>query len=254
VRALETSALRGVLIREVINFKTFWRSSTFSAIVQPIVYLLAFGFGFGSLVDKVGGVKYIEFVGIGTVATAILFSSVFSGIFGTLVKWKYQRTYDALLAAPVGVAEVVTAESLWIGIRSGIYGAAPLIVAFFFGLDPSWGMLLVVPIGVLTGFGFAAAGVFIAAVVDSFDNTSYVQSLVITPMFLLAGTFFPIDQLPEWARVASWFNPLYHCVELVRHASFGFEAVDLGHVGVLVAFGVVMWLLAVWRLDKRLID
>jgi lipooligosaccharide transport system permease protein len=254
VRALEMNALRGVLIREVMNFKTFWRASTFSAIVQPIVYLLAFGFGFGSIVNKVGGVTYIEFVGIGTVATAILFSSVFSGIFGTLLKWKYQRTYDALLAAPVGVGEIVTAESFWIGVRSGVYGAAPLIVAFFFGLDPSWGMLLVVPIGVLTGFGFAAAGMLIAALVENFDNTSYVQSLVITPMFLLAGTFFPIDQLPEWAQVASWANPLYHCVELVRHASFGFELVDLAHVAVLVAFGAVMWVLAVWRLEKRLID
>jgi lipooligosaccharide transport system permease protein len=251
---LERAPLLGVLVREIMNFRTFWRSSTFSAIVQPIVYLLAFGFGFGSLVDKVGGVKYIEFVGIGTVATAILFSSVFSGIFGTLLKWKYQRTYDALLAAPVGVGEIVTAESFWIGIRSGVYGAAPLVVAFFFGLDPTWGMLLVVPIGVLTGFGFAAAGMLIAALVENFDNTSYVQSLLITPMFLLAGTFFPIDQLPEWARVASWFNPLYHCVELVRHAAFGFRTVDLGHVGVLVVFAIVMWLLACWRLQRRLVD
>jgi lipooligosaccharide transport system permease protein len=248
------NAFRGVLIREVMNFKTFWRASTFSAIVQPIVYLLAFGFGFGAIVDEIGGVPYIEFVGIGTVATAILFSSVFSGIFGTLLKWKYQRTYDALLAAPVGVGEIVTAESFWIGVRSGVYGAAPLIVAFFFGLDPSWGMLLVVPIGVLTGFGFAAAGMLIAALVENFDNTSYVQSLVITPMFLLAGTFFPIDQLPEWAQVASWFNPLYHCVELVRGACFGFEPVDIAHVAVLVAFGAGMWVLAVWRLEKRLID
>jgi lipooligosaccharide transport system permease protein len=254
VRALETNAMRGVLIREVMNFKTFWRASTFSAIVQPIVYLLAFGFGFGSIVNTVGGVKYIEFVGVGTVATAILFSSVFSGIFGTLLKWKYQRTYDALLAAPVGVGEIVTAESFWIGVRSGVYGAAPLIVAFFFGLDPSWGMLLVVPIGVLTGFGFAAAGMLIAALVENFDNTSYVQSLVITPMFLLAGTFFPIDQLPEWAQVASWANPLYSCVELVRGACFGFELDDLAHLGVLIVFGAVMWVLACWRLQKRLID
>ena len=244
----------GVLIREVMNFKTFWRASTFSAIVQPIVYLLAFGFGFGTLVHRVGGVRYIEYVATGTVATAILFSSVFSGIFGTLLKWKYQRTYDALLAAPVGVGEIVTAESFWIGIRSSVYGAAPLVVGFFFGLQPSWGMLLVVPIGLLTGFGFAAAGMLIAALVENFDNTSYVQSLIITPMFLLAGTFFPIDQLPEWAQVLSWFNPLYSCVELVRHAAFGFETRDLAHIAVLVVFAMIMWFLAVWRLDKRLID
>jgi lipooligosaccharide transport system permease protein len=251
---LELSAINGVLVREVMNFRTFWRASTFSAIVQPIVYLLAFGFGFGTLVDRVGGVRYIEFVAIGTVATAVLFSSVFSGIFGTLVKWKYQRTYDALLAAPVGVGEVVTAESLWIGVRSGIYGAAPLVVGFFFGLNATWGMLLVPLIGALTGFGFAAAGILIAALVENFDNTSYIQSLIITPMFLLAGTFFPLDGLPAWARTAAQVNPLYHCVELVRHAAFGFQARDLLHVLVLVAFAAVMWRLAAWRLTRRLVD
>jgi lipooligosaccharide transport system permease protein len=251
---IQRSGMMGVLVREVINFGTFWRSSTFSAIVQPIVYLLAFGFGFGSLVDKVGGVEYIEFVGVGTVATAILFSSVFSGIFGTLVKWKYQGTYNALLAAPVSVEEIVLAESAWIGARSGIYGCAPLIVAFFFGLDPTWGMLTVPFIGILTGFGFAAAGILIAAIVENFDNTSYVQSLLITPMFLLAGTFFPLDQLPHWAIVASQLNPLYHCVELVQHASFGFQTVDLGHVGALIAFSALMLPLATWRLRSRLID
>jgi lipooligosaccharide transport system permease protein len=251
---IERSAVSGVLIREVMNFRTFWRSSTFSAIVQPIVYLLAFGFGFGALVDKVGGVDYIEFVGIGTVATAVLFSSIFSGIFGTLVKWKYQRTYDALLAAPVSVGEIVTAESLWTGVRSGCYGCAPLIVAFFFGLEPTWGMLAVPLIGALAGFGLTAAGILIAALVENFDNTSYVQSLLITPMFLLAGTFFPIDGLPRWAEIASNVNPLYHCVELIRHASFGFEAIDLWHTVALILFGALMWRLAAWRLDKRLVD
>ncbi len=249
------SGVTGVLVREVMNFKTFWRASTFSAIVQPIVYLLAFGFGFGTLVDKVGGVEYIEYVGVGTVATAVLFASVFSGIFGTLVKWKYQRTYDALLAAPVSVEEIVLAESLWIGVRSGLYGCVPILVAFFFGLDPGWGMFTIPITGIITGFGFAAAGILIAALVESFDNTSYVQSLLITPMFLLAGTFFPLDQLPDWALVASQFNPLYHCVELVQAASFeGFALDDLGHLGALLAFAGLMWPLATWRMRKRLID
>ena len=97
-----------MLVREVINFATFWRSSTFSAIVQPIVYLLAFGFGFGTLVDKVGGVEYIEFVGArhGRHGDPVLVASSAASS-GRCVKWKYQRTYDALLAAPVSVEEIV---------------------------------------------------------------------------------------------------------------------------------------------------
>src|SRR3954468_20180097 len=97
----EPPPLAGVLVREIINFGSYWRSSTFASIVQPLIYLLAFGFGFGSLVNTVGGRDYVGFVAAGTVATAVLFSSVFPAIFGTFVKYKFQRTYDAILAAPV---------------------------------------------------------------------------------------------------------------------------------------------------------
>ena len=139
---LERPALAGVLVREVINFSSFWRSTTFSSTVEPTIYLLAFGFGFGSLVSTVGGLDYVEFVGTGTVATAVLFSSVFPAMFGTFIKREFQRTYDAILAAPVDAEELVTAEALWIATRAGVYGCTPMLVAMVFGLDPSWGMLL----------------------------------------------------------------------------------------------------------------
>jgi lipooligosaccharide transport system permease protein len=107
----------------------------------------------------------------------------------------------------------------------------------------------------ITGFGWASAGALISALMKSIDNFSYVTSTLITPMFLVAGTFFPISGLPEWAQVAAWFNPLYHCVELVRHAAFGFEGwVDLAHLSILLAFGIAMWRLAIWATGRRLID
>jgi lipooligosaccharide transport system permease protein len=252
---LERPALAGVLVREVINFSSYWRSVTFSSTVEPTIYLLAFGFGFGSLVSEVGGYDYIEFVGTGTVATAVLFASVFSAMFGTFVKREFQRTYDAILAAPVDAEELVTGEALWIALRASVYGCAPLLVAMVFGLDPSWGMLLVPFINFVTGFGWASAGALISAMMKSIDNFSYVTSTLITPMFLVAGTFFPLDALPEWAQVLGWFNPLHHCVELVRHAAFGFEGwVDLAHLGVLLAFGVLMWRLAISATGRRLVD
>jgi lipooligosaccharide transport system permease protein len=252
---LERPALAGVLVREVINFSSYWRSVTFSSTVEPTIYLLAFGFGFGALVSEVAGYDYIEFVGTGTVATAVLFASVFSAMFGTFVKREFQRTYDAILAAPVDAEELVTAEALWIALRASVYGCAPLLVAMVFGLDPSWGMLLVPGINFITGFGWAAAGVLISALMKSIDNFSYVTSTLITPMFLVAGTFFPLDALPQWAQVLGWFNPLHHCVELVRHAAFGFEGwVDIAHLGILVAFGVLMWRLSIWATARRLVD
>src|ERR1700754_3229020 len=158
-RRLDRPALTGVLVREVVNFGSYWRASTFSSTVEPTIYLLAFGFGFGTLVSTVNGIDYVEFVGTGIVATAVLFSSVFPAMFGTFVKYQFQHTYDAILAAPVDTEELVTAEALWIAARAGVFGCAPLLVAMVFGLDPSWGMLLVPFIGALTGYGWACFGV-----------------------------------------------------------------------------------------------
>jgi lipooligosaccharide transport system permease protein len=252
---LERPALTGVLVREVVNFSSFWRSSTFSSTVEPTIYLLAFGFGFGSLVSTVGGFSYVEFVGTGTVATAVLFSSAFPAMFGTFVKYQFQRTYDAILAAPVDTEELVTAEALWIATRAGVYGCVPMLVAMAFGLDPSWGMLTVPLIAWLAGFGWAGFGIMVAGFASSFENFNYVVSAVLTPLFLVAGTFFPIDTLPTWAQALAQLNPLYHCVELVRDAVFGFEGwADLVHVGALVAFGLIMWRIAIHAMERKLVD
>ena len=252
---LERPALTGVLVRELVNYSSYWRASAFSSTVEPTLYLLAFGFGFGSLVSRVGGYDYVEFVGTGTVATAVLFSSAFPAMFGTFVKYQFQRTYDAILAAPVDTEELVTAEALWMATRAGVYGCVPLLVAIAFGLDPSWGMLLVPFVAFIAGFGWACFGIMTAGLVNSIDNFSYIVSAVLTPLFLVAGTFFPLDQLPEWAQVLGNLNPLHHCVELVRQAAFGFEGwTDLARVGALVLFGLGMWRLAIFAMTRKLID
>ncbi len=244
---LEPAALAGVMSRDVVDLRSLlegrrrsprWcsRRSTCSRS----------GSGFRSLVPYVGHVKYVEYLATGVVATAVLFSSAFPGMFNTFVRWQFQRTYDAMLAAPVDVEELITAEVLWISLRAGVYGLAPLIVGMAFGLEPQAGMLLVVPIGFVTGFGFAAFGVTVAAIAKTIDNFNYITSAVLTPMFLVAGTFFPISKLPAGIRTIAQLNPLYHCVQLVRDASLGeLSTADLGHAAVLVGFALLMWRLAV---------
>ena len=136
----------------------------------------------------------------------------------------------------------------------GAYGCVPMLVAIVFGLDPSWGMLLVPSIAALAGFGWACFGIFIAAKAKSIESFSYWQSGLLTPMFLVAGTFFPLDELPTWAQVLGNLNPLYHCVELVRDAVFGFEGWgDLGHLAFLVGFALVSWRLAIRFMERKLI-
>jgi lipooligosaccharide transport system permease protein len=251
---LERAALQGVLMREVVNFSSFWRSSTFSSTVDPTIYLLAFGFGFGTLVKRVAGHDYIDFVGTGIVATTVLFSGAFTAMYGTFIKYQFQHTYDAILAAPVDTEELVTGEAMWIGLRTGIYGCVPMLVAMVFGLNPSWGMLLVPFIAGLCGFGWASFGIFVAARSRAIESFSYWQSGLLTPLFLVAGTFFPLSGLPQWAQIAGNFNPLFHCVELVRHASFGFQGwVDIGHLGFLIGFALVTWRLAIRFMERKLI-
>ncbi len=252
---LEWVAIGAVMGREAANFRTFWRSTTFTSVLEPAVYLLAFGLGLGAtLVSDVGDIPYVEFVGTGIVATAVIFSSALPAMFGTFVKHRFQRTYDAILAAPVDVEELVTGEMLWIGLRAGFFGSFPLLVTMFFGLDPVPTMLLVPFYAFVTALGFAAFGITMAATVSKIDQFNYVTTLFITPLFLVAGTFFPISELSQGFQIAAQFNPLYQLVELVRNACFGMEWADLLRIGGLLVFSLVMWRFAVRRMEKRLID
>jgi lipooligosaccharide transport system permease protein len=255
LRRLERAAIAGIMSRELANFRTYWKGTTFSSVLEPIVYLLAFGLGLSAtLVDEVDGVPYIEFVGTGMVATAVIFSSALPSMFGTFVKHRFQNTYDAILAAPVDVEELVSAEMLWIALRAGTYGCIPLLVTIGFGLDPEPGMLLVPIFCFVTALGFAGFGVAMAATVAKIDQFNYVTALFVTPLFLVAGTFFPIGGLPEGVQVAAQLNPLHQLVELVRGAAFGFEWVDLLRFAVLVGFALLTWRVATHQMRKRLID
>jgi lipooligosaccharide transport system permease protein len=255
LRFIEPAALAGVMVHDLAVFRRYWLSTTFSSVVEPTIYLLAFGFGFGSLVSVVGGYRYLDFLGTGVVGTAVLFTSAFAGMFQTFVRRTFQHTYDAVLATPVDVHELVTGEALWIGVKAGVYGCAPLGVAVLFGLRPSPTALLVPAVGFVTGLGFGLFGMWMSAMVPNIDSFNYIISAVLTPLFLVAGTFFPLDTLPGWARTVSLFNPLYHCVELVRHSVFDRLGVnDLGHLAALVFFAALMWVAAVFFLRRKLID
>ncbi len=254
LRWIEPTALSAVLFHELTIFRRYWASTTFSSVVEPTIYLLAFGFGFGALVSYIGEYRYVEFLGTGIVATAVLFTSAFTGMFQTFVRRVFQKTYDALLAAPIDTHELVTGEALWIGLKAGVYGCAPMLVAMGFGLDPSPGMLLVPLIGFITGFGFGLFGIWTSTLVPGIDAFNYIISALLTPLFLVAGTFFPIDNLPGWAQTASQFNPLFHCVELVRHAVFGLQPLDdLWHLTALLIFVSAMWLLAIRGMRRKLV-
>ena len=253
---LERPALTGVLVREIVNYSSYWRASAFSSTVEPTLYLLAFGFGFGSLVSTIGGYDYVEFVATGTVATAVLFSSAFPAMFGTYVKY----------AVPAHVRRDPRRSRRHRGARLG-GGAVDVEPCRRLRLRPARRRHLLRAralvgnarrcpgIAFISGFGWANFGIAVAGYSKSIDNFSYIVSAVLTPLFLVAGTFFPLDGLPQWVQILAELNPLHHCVELVRHAVFGWEGwTDVLRVGFLVAFGLAMWRLAIRAMTSKLID
>jgi lipooligosaccharide transport system permease protein len=252
---IEFTPILGMLAREWVLYKRTWAPITFAAIVEPIIMLLAFGIGLGTLVGAIAGYDYIEFLGTGIVATAVLFSSIFPALIDTFVRRTFRKTYQAVLAAPVDVRELVTADALWIALKAAVYGCAPLVVAIGFGLQPTPWMLFVPAIGFLTAFGFALLGIFMSALIPSIRMVDYIISGFITPVFLLAGTFFPLDAFPGWVQTLTAFNPLYHCVELVRGTAFGTDLASVAaHVFALLVFIALSWCLAVWQMRRRLVD
>ncbi|WP_242885642.1 ABC transporter permease [Actinomadura litoris] len=255
LRRFEMAPIKGVWRHELALYKRYWKSQSFASIVEPTFFLLAFGYGFGSMVAAIGDYRYLDFVATGVVGTAALFTSIFPGMFNSYIRRVFQHTYSGMLAAPVDVHELVTAEALWIAAKSAVYSCSPLVVALCFGLDPSFGMLLVPVVAFFTALGFGLFGMWTSAVVPSINSFDYVITGVVTPLFLIAGTFFPIGTLPGWVGFAAHLNPLYHCVELVRHAVFGLRPLaDLGHLGALVLFAALTWIIAVRGMRRRLID
>ena len=205
---LERPALTGVLVREIVNFSSYWRSATFSSTVEPTIYLLAFGFGFGSLVSDGRRLRLRR-----------------------VRRHRDGRDRGALLErVPGDVRDVrqvpVPAHVRRDPRRAGRHrgarhrrgavdrdarrastAACRCSSRCFFGLDPAWGMLTVPFIAFLSGFGWACFGIMVAGFAKSIENFSYVVSAVLTPLFLVAGTFFPLDGLPEWAQVLAQLQP-----------------------------------------------
>ena len=176
----------------------------------------------------------------------MLFSSAFPGMFGTFVKYKFQRTYDAILAAPVDTEELVTAEALWIAIRAGTYGCAPMLVAMLFGLDPSWGMLLVPFIGFIAGFGWANFGIARRRA-DELDRQLQLRDQrradAAVPASRARSSRSTACRSGRRSRRSSTRSTTSS--QLVRDAVFGFEAgSDLGHLAFLIGFGLLTWRLA----------
>jgi len=193
--------------------------------LEPVLYILAFGFGMGSLVDTVTwrgeAMRYIRYVVPGIIAIAVMFQSYFETTYSSFVRMYYQRTFDAMLATPLLVEDVIVGEWLWGASRALLAGSIMLVMVSFFGLIEWPDSLWVVPISLLGGLLFSGLGLITTALVPAIDQFNLSTFVFIFPMFLFSGTFFPLDVLPHWALAVAWTLPLTHVSSLLRGACLG---------------------------------
>jgi lipooligosaccharide transport system permease protein len=202
------------------NFDVFTKTATVNflpSLLEPILYLLAFGFGLGGFIPSIEGESYIKFIGPALVAIAIMNGAFFECTFGSFVRMYYQKTFDAIVATPVSVEEVVAGELLWGATRATINATIVLVVIAFFGLISSPLFLLVLPLSFFGGLMFASVAMCFTAAAPNIDFFNFPSFLFLTPMFFLCDTFFPLTLLPTVAQgVAIAVLPLTHIVNITR--------------------------------------
>lgn len=205
-----------VWYRDAKVWTTFYKASLIGNMGEPLLYLLAMGWGLGRMVGTVNGVPYIEFLAPGLICSSAMYSATFECTFGAFTRMTRQMTYDAIMASPVSLDEIVAGEVLWGGTKGLLSGAAMLLVMALFGLVTNPLAILALPLSFLIGLLFAALSMIVTAKAPSYDFFSYYFTLAIAPMFLFSGIFFPVDSLPHWAQTFAWFLPLTHGVTASR--------------------------------------
>jgi len=206
------------------NFKVYtklYKSSIVLNFVEPTLYLIALGFGLGAFVHEINGVPYIKFIAPGIIASSSMFAAAFECTYGTYVRMTYQKTFDAILATPVNIDDLVAGELMWGATKSAFYGTIIIIVIFLFGLVDSPMIVLAIPVLFLSGLLFSAVSVIVTATVPGIDSFNYFYTLFMTPLFLFSGIFFPLNNFPPVVQKIAFFTPLYHLVNVCRSFSSG---------------------------------
>ncbi len=234
-----------------------WRKLLGPAILmnfgEPTLYLVGLGFGLGHFVGEMSGMSYLAFLASGVIASAAMTTASFEGMYSVYTRMVPQRTYEALLATPLEVDDVIAGEMIWCGTKALFSGVAILVVAFLLGVVNGWQALLTIPVVFLIGACFAGPAMIMSALASGYDFFNYYFVLVITPMFIISGVFYPVDTLPEKMQFVVELLPLAHAVALTRPLITGTELTQpLLHLGVLFAYALVSYYVAVVLVRKKL--
>ena len=229
-----------------------------SGFFEPLFYLLGIGFGLGALIGSVPGpdgqpIPYGVFVAPGLLATSAMNGAVYESTFNVFFKLRYAKTYDAILATPMGIGDVASGEVGWSLIRGGLYAIGFLAVVLLLGLARSPLAVLAVPAALLLGFAFAAVGMAATTWIRSWQDFDFIN-VVTLPLFLFSATFYPLTAYGEPLRTIVELTPLYQGVAILRQLMTGaVDATIVVHTAYLAVMGTVGLAIVGRRLDRLLL-
>jgi lipooligosaccharide transport system permease protein len=234
-------------------FFRLWRAEAPGFVVEPILILLAMGWGLGAYIGLVDGQKYIEFIAPGIIASYAMFSASFECTYGSFMRMEYQKTHDAILATPLSVEDITAGEIFWGATRSFMTGTVILAIAAAFQLVLSPWAALIPVLAFLAGIMFASIALLFTSIVPSIYSFNYYFTLFITPMFFFSGVFFPLSSFPEIVQSLSWIAPLTPVVHLSRALISGeFHSNIFWALALIVALTALFFSISLVTMRRRL--
>ncbi len=253
---LPTWRARHVWYRDWEVFKKYVITNILPYFAEPLLFILAMGYGLGMFVGQIGGVSYAQFLAPGILASSAMFAASYECTYATFVRMIFQKTFEAVLCTPVSIEDIVLGEVAWGATKSLMSGICIFIVIWGLSLARPESALVIIPVVALTGLMFASLSMFFTSIVPGMDSFNYYFTLLMSPMFLVSGVFFPIGQLPAVVQDLAWLLPLTHSVNVIRPAamgqynwaSFGLEIVWMA------AFTLIFYSIATVLMKRRMLD
>lgn len=234
-------------------FKKFALTNILPYFAEPLLYILALGYGLGLFVGQIGGMSYAAFLAPGILSSSIMFAASYECTYSTFVRLVFQNTFEAVLCTPLMPEDIVAGEVAWGATKSVISGVCIFIVVLLMGLVKPESIVVILPITILVGLMFASLSIFFTSIMPNMDAFNYYFTLLVSPMFLFSGVFFPIDGMPAIVKTIAWFLPLTHAVNVIRPAAQGIYSISfLPEIIWMVVFTAIFYIVSVVLMKRRL--
>jgi lipooligosaccharide transport system permease protein len=241
-----------------INVAVFFKTYTVNFLppfIEPVLYLLAMGYGLGMFIGEIEGIPYVRYIAPALLAVSMMNSSFFECTYSSFVRMYYQKTFDAMISTPLSIEDVIAGELLWGATRSLIYTSAMLVVLIAFGVVTLPSSLLVIPFSFLAGLLFSGIAMCFTAISPGIDTLNYPSFLFITPMLLFSGTFFPLSVLPPALQtVAIAILPLAQVVIIARSVTLAtLSPLFIYSMAWIAVCTAIFFFLSIHLMKKRLV-